>query len=173
MKYKKIIVLLIVFFGLLTWAVYINKRPPAETAATSRLMEGRDFGSVTGFVLYNSKNYLTINKDGEGWNIITPDSCAADPERVSAFLLHLFGLHYFRELKDGLGDYKAFGLKEKTAFCILSCADAASDTLFMGAATPKGNRYLQLNSHPSVYTVHAEFGQHFETGLEDWKLKTN
>lgn len=173
MKFRTSIILLVVLFLLLTWAVYVNKRLPARetNSSGSQIISGHEYGNVKRLIIYNAQEYIVMERQGDGWKTKAPRNFDADPVKVKDFIKRSFNLFYIRKLVDGLGDLSSFRLKTKRDFVVFSYLDGGGDTLFLGTVTPRGSWYIKKNSEPFIYTVNKEYGGYFKKPVSEWRMK--
>lgn len=172
MKSRKSIILLLVFFILLSWVVYLSRQAPAKESSDpqAKLFPGHLAEEVDKVILYNPKEYLTFVKNEDSWILKTPAALEADPARIEEFLQATFNLYYIRKLTDGLGDKSSFDLSEKKVFALFFYSLGGGDTIFIGNTTPAGSFYVQKNSDSCIYTVSKDYGSFFQKNSEDWRM---
>ncbi len=179
MKFRGLIIAVVVLAalgGLLYWS---NHRKPSEPAAASSSPASPailkfDSASITQLSLARkgSKPVILVRGNGDQWQITAPQSYAADQDAVSGLLGSLSSLNADRVVEDKASDLKPFGLDDPSVTLDMTSNDHKDRKLLLGDDTPAGSDvYAMLAGDPRVFTIASYSKTSFDKGLNDLRDK--
>ena len=155
---RSTLVLLVVFVTLGAYVYFVElERPPAsETAPNESLLDiaAEEVNRLT-IEVEGEETVLTLNDDGDSWQLTSPVTTPADDTQVSSMTSALASLEIRRVIDDAATDLTPFGLDEPVVEVgfVLS-GDAQEQRLLIGDATPTGGeRYAMLADSGRVVLI--------------------
>lgn len=116
-----------------------------------------DQADLTKVVVTRGGKSVELDRDGEGWRIVSPITGAADPDKVRALLRKVRTLRAREFVDDDPKDLGRYGLAAPEADIALTGKDGASaGTIIFGAEGEKGVRYVRTVGRDAVLTVGGE-----------------
>ena len=150
--------LLVVFvlLGAYVYFVELERRPASETPPNESLFDiaAEDFSRLT-IEVENEETALTLNGDGDSWQVTAPVTAPADDTQVSSITSALASLEIRRVIDDAATDLTPFGLDEPVVEVgFVSSGDGQEQRLLIGDATPTGGeRYATLADSGRVVLI--------------------
>jgi hypothetical protein len=178
MKFRGLIVAVVVLLalgGLLYWS---NHRKPSAPAAASSPASPAIFkfnsATVTGLSLApKGSEPVTLAKDKDGqWQITAPQAYSADQDAVSDLLSSLSNLTADRVVENQAADLKPYGLDDPSMSLNITFNDHNHRKLLLGDDTPAGGDvYAMLAGDPRVFTLASYSKTSLDKGLNDLRDK--
>lgn len=175
MKFRGLIfaaVLLAGLTGLLYWS---NHHKPAETVQASadtppKILSLND-ADITRVDLKKDNSDLALAKNGNNWQIESPEKLDADQSAVSGMLSTLSSLSSERVVEEKPDDLKQFGLSSPKLEVDVT-AKGGTHKLLVGDDTPTNNgTYAKLENDPRVFTIASYTKSSIDKSLSDLRDK--
>jgi hypothetical protein len=175
MRFRGLIVAVLVLLalgGVLYWS---NHHKPAATAATpsanpSPAILKIDSSAVSQVTLARKgASPLTLEKEqGDLWRITAPQPFLADQDSVSGLVTALANLNADRVVEEKASDLRPYGLVEPSLTVDIIAKDHKEHQLLLGDDTPAGGDvYAMLADDPRIFTIANYNKTSLDKGLND------
>lgn len=179
MKFRGLLIAVVVLLalgGLLYWS---NHHKPAETSTASSTTPSPtllkfDSASVTQVTLAQKgvAPITLVRSEGDHWKITEPKPYPADQDAVSSLLGSLSNLDADRVVEDKASDLKPYGLDDPSLTLDVTLKNHAGHKLLLGDDTPAGSDvYAMLSGDPRVFTIASYTKTSIDKGLGDLRDK--
>lgn len=179
MKFRGLIIAVVVLLALCGVLYWSNHRKPADQGAaasssaspTILKTDQADISQIT--LARNGSPPITMLKDAAHiWRITEPKALNADPDAVSSLLGAVSDLHADRVIEDKASDLKPFGLDPPAFAAEITIKDHGPRKLILGDQTPAGSDvYAMLQGDPKVYSIASYIKSSVDKGLNDLRDK--
>lgn len=179
MKFRGLIVAVLVLLalgGVLYWS---NHRKPAEQSAatpatTSVSILKLNQGTINDLTLARTGSEpVSLAKESSGtWQITKPKAMSADQDQIDSLLSTLSILNADRLLEDKATDLAQYGLSNPQASVDIQTTDHQHKKLLLGDSTPAGDDvYAMLDGDSRVFTIPSYEKTNIDKGLNDLRDK--
>lgn len=179
MKFRGLIIAVVVLLalsGLLYWS---NHRKPAEQSAavpanSSPTVLKMDREAIAQIELTRKgARPVTLDKGaGDAWRITEPKPLDANQDVVSEILSTVSNLNADRIVEDKASDLKQYGLDQPTVMAAITDKNHGQRELLLGDDTPAGgDAYAMVQGDPRVYTISSYQKSSIDKGLDDLRNK--
>jgi hypothetical protein len=147
---------LVALFALLAGAVSyfgLTGPAPSTTPTAESIVFDLPAADVARVTVTEAGKSATVERTGEGWQIVAPTTEPADSRRIDDTVTRLAKLNATRKL-EGAGDLAAYGLAQPSAQIALTMRDGTTRELLVGAQTPdQSSYYVKPADATAVYLV--------------------
>jgi hypothetical protein len=178
MKFRGLIVAIVVLLALSGVLYWSNHRKPAESSSTassttSPAILKLDRAGISQITLTRRGTPpVTLTRDAaHNWRITEPKPLNADQDAVSSLLGTVSTLNSDRVIEEKASDLKPYGLDQPADTVDITARDGTRK-LLIGDETPAGQDvYALLQGDPKVYTIANDNKTSIDKGLNDLRDK--
>jgi hypothetical protein len=178
MKFRGLIVAIVVLLALSGVLYWSNHRKPAESSptassTTSPAILKMDRAGISQITLTRRGTPpVTLTRDAaHNWRITEPKPLNADQDAVSSLLGTVSTLNSDRVIEEKASDLKPYGLDQPADTVDITARDGTRK-LLIGDETPAGQDvYALLQGDPKVYTIANDNKTSIDKGLNDLRDK--
>jgi hypothetical protein len=179
MKFRGLIIAVIVLVALSGALYWSSHRKPAESASaassdTSPVILKMDRAAISGITLdHKGAPSITLEKaNGDSWRITQPKPMNADQETVSGLLSTVSDLNADRVVKDKASDLAQYGLADSAVTVDITAKNHPPRKLLLGDNTPAGGDvYAMVQGDPKIYTIASYNKSSLDKTLNDLRDK--
>lgn len=158
------------------YAWWANRHPVSDTASTTpaspKILSLPADQITTIRIAKTGAEPITLAKQGDQWQITTPNALPADQDAVTALTSAISPLTADRLIDEHPQSLASFGLDNPILDVDFTTKDGKTQKLLFGSDTPSGtDTYAKLESDPKVYTVASTNKASFDKSVNDLRDK--
>jgi hypothetical protein len=176
MKFRGMLIAVIVLAALTGTLYWSNHHKPAETASADSSAEpapkilALTVADITALSIHKKgEDPIVLTKDSSGkWQITAPKALAADQDAVGNVISPLAALNSDRLVEAKAADLSQYGLSQPSVDVQITAKDKKVSELLIGDDTPTGNgAYAAIAGDPRVFTMASYSKASFVRTLND------